>query len=44
VDWADPLDREKTINAMVIDLTVREMHICWGNPCQNQYHTYHLDA
>jgi isopenicillin-N N-acyltransferase-like protein len=37
------LDREKTINAMVIDLTVREMHIAWGNPCQNQYHTFHLD-
>ncbi len=44
VDWSDPLDREKTINALVIDLTVREMHICWGNPCQNAYHTYHLDA
>ncbi len=44
VEWTDPLDREKTINAMVIDLTVREMHICWGNPCQNAYHTYHLDA
>ena len=44
VDWTDPLDREKTINALVIDLTAREMHICWGNPCQNAYHTYHLDA
>jgi len=40
----DPLDREKTINAMVIDLTAREMHIAWGNPCENPYHTYHLDA
>ena len=40
----DPLDREKTINAMVVDLTAREMHICWGNPCRNSYHTYHLDA
>ena len=40
----DPLDREKTINALVIDLTTREMHIAWGNPCQNSYHTYHLDA
>jgi isopenicillin-N N-acyltransferase like protein len=44
VDWSDPLDREKTINALVIDLTAREMHICWGNPCQNSYHTYHLNA
>ncbi|MBC8332344.1 MAG: hypothetical protein H8E28_10220 [Anaerolineae bacterium] len=37
------LDSEKTINAMVIDLTAREMHIAWGNPCKNSYHTYHLD-
>ena len=39
----DPLDREGTISALVIDLTAREMHIAWGNPCQNSYHTYHLD-
>lgn len=44
IEWQDPLDREKTINAMVIDVTAREMHIAWGNPCQNSYHTYHLDA
>lgn len=44
IEGIDPLDREKTINAMVIDLTAREMHIAWGNPCQNSYHTYHLDA
>lgn len=40
----DPLDRESTITAFVIDLTSREMHIAWGNPCQNAYHTYHLNA
>jgi isopenicillin-N N-acyltransferase-like protein len=44
IDLSDPLDREKTITALVIDLTVREMHIAWGNPCENPYHTYHLDA
>ena len=44
VKVSDPLDREKTINAMVIDLTAREMHLAWGNPCENPYHTYHLDA
>ncbi len=38
----DPLDREKTISALVIDLTAREMHITWGNPCQNFYHAYRL--
>ena len=44
IDESDPLDREKTINSIVIDLTAREMHIAWGNPCQNAYHTFHLDA
>ncbi len=44
IDLSDPLDREKTITALVIDLTVREMHIAWGTPCENPYHTYHLDA
>jgi isopenicillin-N N-acyltransferase-like protein len=43
-DDMDPLDREKTLNAMVIDLTTRAMHIAWGNPCANPYHTYYLDA
>jgi isopenicillin-N N-acyltransferase-like protein len=43
IDANDPLDRGKTINAMVIDLTAREMHIAWGNPCENPYHTFHLD-
>ncbi len=40
----DPLDREKTVNSMVIDLTARAMHISWGNPCVNAAHTYYLDA
>jgi isopenicillin-N N-acyltransferase-like protein len=39
-----PADREKTICALVIDLTARAMHIAWGNPCENAYHTYYLDA
>jgi isopenicillin-N N-acyltransferase-like protein len=40
----DPLDREKTINSIIIDLTDKVMHISWGNPCANPYHTYYLDA
>ena len=44
IEGIDPLDRESTITALVIDLTAREMHIAWGNPCQNAYHTYHLDV
>ena len=44
VEDDNPLAREKTITAMVIDLTAREMHIAWGNPCENPFHTYHLEA
>ncbi len=40
----DPFDREKTINALVIDLTARAMHFAWGSPCKNAFHTYYLDA
>lgn len=40
----NPLDREQTVNAMVIDLTTRTMYLAWGNPCTNPYHTYHLDC
>ena len=43
IEGIDRLDRENTIAALVIDLNLREMHIAWGNPCQNAYHTYHLD-
>jgi isopenicillin-N N-acyltransferase-like protein len=39
-----PMDREKTINALVIDLTARAMHFAWGNPCENQYYTFYLNA
>jgi isopenicillin-N N-acyltransferase-like protein len=41
---SDPLDREKTINSMVMDLTAGVMHLAWGNPCQNPYHTFHLEG
>ena len=44
IEGIDPMDRESTITALVIDLTAREMHIAWGNPCQNAYHAYHLNA
>ena len=44
VDDEDPMSREKTINALVIDLTARVMHLAWGNPCENPFHTYHLEV
>ena len=31
----NPLDREKTITALLIDLTKRQMHATWGNPCES---------
>jgi isopenicillin-N N-acyltransferase-like protein len=39
-----PLDREKTINALVIDLSTRSLCIAWGNPCIHPYNTYYLNA
>lgn len=43
-DQITPIDRENTICALIIDLTARAMHISWGNPCNNQYHTYYLEV
>lgn len=40
----DPLDREKTVTALTIDLTNRRMSATWGNPCENIFTTYQLDA
>ncbi len=40
----EPLDREKTVCSLIMDLTSRSMHLAWGNPCANQYHTYHLEC
>lgn len=39
----DPLDREKTITALTIDLTNRRMNVAWGNPCENVFTTYQLE-
>jgi isopenicillin-N N-acyltransferase-like protein len=44
VDDFDPLDREKTITSLVMDLTSQQMYVCWGNPCINTYHTYDLNG
>lgn len=40
----DPLDREKTIVSLIIDLTDRKMEVAWGNPCKNQFHTYDIEV
>lgn len=41
---ADPLDREKTITAMIMDLTDLKMYVTWGNPCENEYQEFSLNA
>jgi isopenicillin-N N-acyltransferase-like protein len=43
-NMSHPIDREKTICSIIMDLTARAMHLAWGNPCNNIYHTYYLDA
>ncbi|GAB4496521.1 MAG: hypothetical protein OHK0052_06570 [Anaerolineales bacterium] len=44
IDADNPLDREKTICALIINLSARRLHIAWGNPCESVYHAYDLDA
>ncbi len=39
----NPLDREKTITALLIDMTKRQIHVSWGNPCEGAYYTYQLE-
>ncbi len=42
IDSQQPFDREKTITAMIMDLTERVIYATWGSPCQNEYHIYRL--
>ena len=37
-----PLNREKTVTALLIDLSARTMLASWGNPCANEFHRYEL--
>jgi isopenicillin-N N-acyltransferase like protein len=39
----NPLDREKTVTALILDPINRQIHATWGNPCDNAYFTYQLD-
>lgn len=38
----NPYDREKTICAILMDLSEKIVFIAWGNPCQNLYYPYKL--
>ncbi len=42
IDEQQPLDREKTITALLMDLTERRLWATWGNPCENEYFEYQL--
>jgi isopenicillin-N N-acyltransferase-like protein len=35
---------EKTIVAMVMDLTNRQIHAAWGSPCKGTFYTYQLNG
>lgn len=39
-----PLDRQKTIASIIMDLNALEMQVCWGNPCEGNFETYRLEA
>lgn len=39
----DPMDMEKTIASVIIDLTTRKMEVAWGNPCINSYYSYEFE-
>ncbi len=39
-----PLDRQQTIVSLVIDLSARTMHVCWGTPCSNEFLRLHPGA
>jgi len=37
------LNSEKTIVAIIMDLTNRQMHAAWGSPCKGTYYTFQLN-
>lgn len=39
-----PLDRQKTVCSLIMDLTALEMHVCRGSPCEGSYHTFYLEG
>lgn len=39
----DPLHREKTITALLMDLTQRQVYAAWGNPCESTYNLYSVE-
>lgn len=44
VHWINPMDREKTICSLIMDLSERKMYVAWGNPCANAFTCYQLTA
>ena len=39
----DPMDREKTIISMIMDITTHQLIIAWGNPCKNSYQHFTIE-
>lgn len=42
VQETNPLDREKTICSLIMDLSEKVLYLAWGNPCANSYYSYYL--
>jgi isopenicillin-N N-acyltransferase-like protein len=40
----NPLDKQKTVCSLIIDLNEKLMHAAWGVPCENEYFTYSLKS
>jgi isopenicillin-N N-acyltransferase-like protein len=40
----NPLDRQKTVCSLIVDINEKQMHSAWGAPCQSEYFTYQLKA
>jgi isopenicillin-N N-acyltransferase-like protein len=38
----NPLDREKTICSLVMDVSEKVLYLAWGNPCSNSFYPYYL--
>jgi isopenicillin-N N-acyltransferase-like protein len=38
----NPLDQQKTVCSLIVDLNEKQLHAAWGVPCENEYFSYRL--
>lgn len=44
MDALGQIHAKKTINAIIMDLTEKKLHLAWGSPCKNPYFTFELNC